>query len=395
MEFELCVSSPELPNYSPSSPLPSYSCELSFGERRLEHTPRSHFARQQPTSVFIQKAGKTTVILNDQHEGATVPSYGRQALISGSLVLEQSESIVEVAIKVKAKLDTTISEAGGQSVKLLSDNYTLWSHQSQLSGSCPSQIPFSMLLPATFMHNDETSPLPPSYNANFFAVPTLLVRSSYNIHIIISRIRHRKMEIWPKTKHILIPFTYAPRTRAHRPIIPSPCFFSSLKTSPEEWYQAVTNLVARPNVQIRPVTCHLFVPAGRIYGLTDTIPFHIQLAGYSCTLRDLFSESALLDRVVSVNSDITVASKRAPKTKPLLRVYLLRQISVAMKGESSWKNTALGEGTISPMPPESTCCWSSTGPCQEGHIDWGGEVRCGSDITVGGFNAANVQVKVS
>jgi len=100
MEFELRLPSPELPSYSPLMPLPSYSCELSFGERRLEHTPRSHLARQQPTSVFIQKAGKTTVILNEQHEGATIPSYGRQALISGSLVLEQSESIVEVAIKV-------------------------------------------------------------------------------------------------------------------------------------------------------------------------------------------------------------------------------------------------------------------------------------------------------
>ena len=170
--------------------------------------------------------------------------------------------------------------------------------------------------------------------------------------------------------------------------------------------------MVRPNAQISPITCHvsptftshpainakslnfkLFIPAGRIYGLTDTIPFHIQLSGYNCTLRDLFSES-VLDRVVSVNSDITVASRRAPKTKPLLRVYLLRQISVAMKGENSWKNTVIGEGTIKPMPPESTSCCSSTDPCQEGHIDWDGEVLCGNDITVGGFNVVNIQVKV-
>jgi hypothetical protein len=225
MEFELCLSPPELstelPSYSPSTSSPVYSCELSSGERRLEHTPQCPSAHPRPTSVFIKKAGKTTIILNEQHEGATIPSYGRRALITGNLVLEQSETIVEVIIKVilrplplfvlqinfvytrfqvKAKLDSTISEAGGQSIKLLSDNYTLWSNRSQPSGSCPSQIPFSMLLPATFTHNGETLPLPPSYNASFFVVPTLLVRSSYNIHIIISRIRHRKMEIWPKTK---------------------------------------------------------------------------------------------------------------------------------------------------------------------------------------------------
>jgi len=90
----------ELPSYSPSSPLPSYSCELSCGERRLEHTPRSRSARLQPSSVFLKKAGKTTIILNEQHEGVIVPSYGRQALVTGSLVLEQSESILEVVIKV-------------------------------------------------------------------------------------------------------------------------------------------------------------------------------------------------------------------------------------------------------------------------------------------------------
>ena len=140
----------------------------------------------------------------------------------------------------------------------------------------------------------------------------------------------------------------------------------------------------------------LFVPAGRIYALTDTIPFHIQLSGFGCTLRDLFSESVLLDRVMSVDSQNTEASKKAPNTKPLLRVFLLRQMSVTSRSENSWKNNVVGEGTIIPMPPESTsCCSNNTDPCQMAHIDWEGEVRCATDITVGGFNAANVQVKVS
>jgi hypothetical protein len=102
MEFPLCSPSSELPSYSPSAPLPSYSCELSCGERLLEHTPRSRSAHVQPSSVFIKKAGKTTIILNEQLEGVTIPSYGRQASITGSLVLEQSESILEVVIKVNA-----------------------------------------------------------------------------------------------------------------------------------------------------------------------------------------------------------------------------------------------------------------------------------------------------
>jgi len=58
----------------------------------------------------------------------------------------------------------------------------------------------------------------------------------------------------------------------------------------------------------------------------------------------------------------------------------------------------LGEGTIWPIPPDLTSC-GATSTClpsqcrREGNIDWDGEVRCRSDVTIGGFNTANVQVK--
>lgn len=87
----------ELPIYTPSSPSPSYTCELASGESRLEHTPRS---RPAPTSLFIKKAGKTTIVLDEQEQNATTPIYGRGATISGNLFLEQSESILEVVLKV-------------------------------------------------------------------------------------------------------------------------------------------------------------------------------------------------------------------------------------------------------------------------------------------------------
>ncbi|KDR82874.1 hypothetical protein GALMADRAFT_238508 [Galerina marginata CBS 339.88] len=398
MEYQTFASSsdllPELPSYSPSSPSPSYSCDLARGERLLEHTPRA--SRLASTSLFIKKAGKTTVVLNEQEDGATIPSYGRQAIISGQMLLEQSESIVEVVLKVKAKLDTTISEAGGHSTKIIDDTYSLWSSSSTSAqrSTCPDQIPFSVALPATFKYGDKMVPLPPSYNAEFFQVPSLFVRSSYTLHFVITRVRHRKLDIWPKTKQILIPFSYVPRTRPHRPIIPSPCFFSAVKTSPEEWYQAVTCLKTRPNANKDPIYCHLFVPAGRIYGLTDTIPFHVQLTGNTCTLQQLFS-GAELDRVMSVDSHNTVISKnsKAVPSKPVLRVSVLRQVSVSLKGTSSWKNSTIGEGTIWPIPPDLSCSCSSTSGCTEGNVDWEGELQLKDNITVGGFDAANVQVK--
>ena len=67
-------------------------------------------------------------------------------------------------------------------------------------------------------------------------------------------------------------------------------------------------------------------------------------------------------------------------------------------GLLSSSNSILGEGTIWPIPPDLSSCGSTTcrsSQCRQGNsIDWDGEVRCRSDVTVGGFNAANVQVKV-
>ena len=59
-------------------------------------------------------------------------------------------------------------------------------------------------------------------------------------------------------------------------------------------------------------------------------------------------------------------------------------------------DSILGEGIIWPIPPDLSSCGAScrSSQCGESNIDWDGEVRCRSDVTVSGFNAANVQVKV-
>jgi len=88
-----------LPGYTPPAPAPSYSYELACGEQRLQHTPRTR--RPTPTSVFTKKSGRTTIILNEQEEHASIPSYGRQALITGTVCLEQIENVLEVKVQVR------------------------------------------------------------------------------------------------------------------------------------------------------------------------------------------------------------------------------------------------------------------------------------------------------
>lgn len=132
--------------------------------------------------------------------------------------------------------------------------------------------------------------------------------------------------------------------------------------------------------------------------MKDAIPFHLQLSGKTCSLQHLFSE-ARLDRITSIDSHNTAASDRPPQkssgiSKPLIRVYILRQTSVA-GSRDAWKNSVISEGTLWPIPPDLCPCCSSDGVCSEGHVDWEGELQCDKGVTVGGFSAANVTVKVS
>jgi len=110
------------------------------------------------------------------------------------------------------------------------------------------------------------------------------------------------------------------------------------------------------------------------------------LTGQTCSLHTLFSGTDL-DRDTSTDSDSSVKQKNK---RPFLRVTLLRQVTVAIRGETSCCNFVLGEGIIWPIPPD--LC-DATCQCPEGNIDWDGELRCRSEITTGGFNAANVHVQ--
>lgn len=72
----------------------------------------------------------------------------------------------------------------------------------------------------------------------------------------------------------------------------------------------------------------------------------------------------------------------------------MRQIKVESKNATSWRNTVLGEGTISPVPPAFCSCSCDITGCLERHVDWEGEVRCNDDTDVGSFEVMHVNVKV-
>ena len=129
--------------------------------------------------------------------------------------------------------------------------------------------------------------------------------------------------------------------------------------------------------------------------MRDIIPFHVQLSANTGVLTELFSSGSLLNRITSADTCNSKKSHSQIPSKPLIRVYIVRKVLVSMRNVNSWRNTVLGDGTIWPVPPAFfSCSCDAIAECQERHVDWGGEVCCREGIDVGGFEAANVQVKV-
>ncbi|GLB38618.1 hypothetical protein LshimejAT787_0504830 [Lyophyllum shimeji] len=361
-----------------------YSYEPACGERTLQCTPRQTIP--VPSGAYTNKGGGITVTLFEQPHGVDMPIYGRRGTIHGTVYLEDLDRITQVSVKVEGKLDTIISEGGSKSITLLSRGSTLW--RKGTSEEFPNLIPFSCVLPPTFRYNDSETYLPPTYRASHPGFPAFFIRINYSISIYVTRARHRNMEFLTRVDEVKIPFNYYPRTRAHRPILTSPGFFSTVKTSPEEWYQAFTEMKTRSSVEVGPIYFHLFLPSARAYGLTDKIPFHVQLNGPLDSLQKL-----LMPQPANAPPLPSWSAKKSHEKCPLhampkIRVYILRQSHIETRGQRVFRNTTVAEGEIWELPP-AIC----DGRCDSVHLDWEGELRMQPEVTAGGFVAGNVTVK--
>ncbi|KAJ6629305.1 hypothetical protein B0H10DRAFT_2208720 [Mycena sp. CBHHK59/15] len=361
-----------LPPYTPSPPVPSYSPEPAHNERRVEHTPRRAHAH---TGNYIKKHGRETVILTDQDDKAEFPMYGRHASINGFVTVEDRETVSEVVLKIKGKMDVMTSESGSLSRKLVNDSYTLWLAHTSHTSACPSAVPFSVVLPTKFQDGDKIFPLPPTYEVPYIAVPGLYVKSSYTISVVVTRTRTRKFQFLTKSSTLTVPFNYCPRMRPWRPIQPSSSdFFSDVKLMPEEWRQVVAQMKPRPKSTAQPIDIHLFLPVVEIFGLEDTIPFHIQLTGPVSSLREFLPES-------TSTGDTTLPDKTT------IQGTLVRQVLVDLHERKSWRNVVIGHAKLSSCPP------GASSDDREASLDWDGEVRCKDNVLVGMFDGGLVKVQ--
>ncbi|KAF8823180.1 hypothetical protein HHX47_DHR10000253 [Lentinula edodes] len=372
----------QLPSYSPSRSPPSYSPHSRDGEETLAQTCRFH-SSLHATGTFTKHHGDVTVVLSEQDEDVDVPSYGRHGLLAGSIILDSSlkiEDIVAVVLKVEGRIKLNISgaNAASKTVKTVDEQYELWSCQtpnSSISSTCPRLIPFSTILPPTFKDGNHEYPLPPSYEVNFTGIPGLYAKCTYTIRAIVKT----HGSFWDHKQTVSTPFIYRPRKRPPQPTVASE-FFSSIKVSPEEWFQTTSVLQARPRTKLEPINVSIFLPAVRSFGLRDTIPYHIQLSGPISSLKKFYS---------CVQYEPEPPSPRSQSTLTM-SVSLCRQVRVEVKGQAVWKSSIIGSGTLTALPPSVELDPRLSHSAHEMALDWEGEIRCRDDIRVGHFDAGKI-----
>jgi hypothetical protein len=125
--------------------------------------------------------------------------------------------------------------------------------------------------------------------------------------------------------------------------------------------------------------------------LKDAIPFHVQLSGPLHSVKQFL----LLPTHTGAIPEPGRLKKHPPlqcfsRFQPTVKVCLMRQLIIETGWRKTSETTILAEGQLHEVPPSPTSCEFR----DEIHLDWEGEVKCADNISVGGFAAGNVTVKV-
>ncbi|KAI0304315.1 hypothetical protein B0F90DRAFT_1809172 [Multifurca ochricompacta] len=365
----------EPPTYSPSAAVPPYSIAPGPSERTLAATARSR--RRTPTGVLTRSNRFIAVALRGQEENAMQPSYGHNSVVSGDIGLSCTQGVHSVCVNLEGRLHLADSEGARVMLTFLNISYDIWRNDG--SGTCPTMFPFEFAMPEVFTDNGQRRPLPPTYSVPSSDASGIRAQCYYSLSVIVER-RGSKLGLWKPHKKLTVPFIHRPRLQPQQPILSSPFpFLATIKSLPEEWFQVTNTMPAKVKSAIRPIDCHLFIPAVQTFSLTDSIPFYLQLIGPPKSL-EAFLYPTIPNHTKLKRSKSNAAETTTP---PVVRVYLTRQVTVVLRGHRSTRKFAIGEGTIRSLPP------SVSAPT----LDYEGEVHASSDVTVGQFGISRLQVR--
>ncbi|KAJ7078660.1 hypothetical protein C8R44DRAFT_825197 [Mycena epipterygia] len=346
--------------------IPSYTAEPSVGEECLS---RPSSSRSPRTGEFTKSNGRIILTLKEQtaHPGPLAPTYAPNDLVTGTIWIQGPESVTEVVLKLFGRLDLAASN-GGHQCELVKDSYTIWSNNMRFL--CPATLPFSFIFPSTFKEGEHTWPLPPSIRIMPSGKPFIYVKCVYTISIFVSTALHPRFALWRGEKTLGVTVNLRPTESPPRPIMPDANLLFTIKSAPEEWYQILCKVGRQ--LELKNVHSSLFIPSALIYGLSDIILFHLQISGPAAILREL------------------VRPPLRPKSQDPARVYLMRRISLFVRGDRQQRDIEIGQGLLSMLPPPISSMEFNS---QSAVLDWAGEIQCDDSITAGAFDVGTVYVK--
>ncbi|THU98215.1 hypothetical protein K435DRAFT_856854 [Dendrothele bispora CBS 962.96] len=372
---------PQLPSYSPSSSSPPFSTYPGQDERTLLRTEGIGITA---TGTFTKQCGNISITLTEQEDGAEVPVYPQRGVVAGSVDFANTSHICEVTLKFQGRLRLSVtgSNASTSDIKILNEAFVLFS--STENSTCPRSIPFSVIFPSTFSDGTRELSMPPSYEVTFTGIPGLYANSEYNLKVVV---KYSKALPWNKQKNMIVPLFYKPRKRPPQPMTPTIGFLSSMKISPEEWYQTTAILKSRPGSQLSPLETHFILPSVRSFGLSDRIPFHIQVIGPLSSLRTFLSHLS--------TRQLVGAELNRPKDPHvmIMSVLILREVYVEVNRQVVYKHCVVGRGELRAIPPRCDSSSCNDSDDREEALDWEGEVKCNDCVKVGHFDAGKVAVK--
>ncbi|KAH9969730.1 hypothetical protein BC827DRAFT_1257562 [Russula dissimulans] len=381
------------PTYSPSAAVPDYSVEPGPSERTLAATARSR--RRRPTGVFVRCNGLINVALRGQEDHAELPVYGRSDAIRGDIGLSCARGVQSVHVKVEGRLHLASPEGASTDVTFFGISDELWTRPPDDvdSDTCPSMFGFEIVLPEMFTdERQRRSFLPPSFDVPYSDAADIRAQCSYQLRVVVER-KGSRLSLWKLSKKLIIPFAYHPRTRAPQPILSSPFpFLSTVKTVPEEWFQITSTIDPKANnSDIAAIDVHLFVPVVQTFALADKIPFYLQLIAPPKSLQ------AFLYPTLPAHMQLKRSKSAAAETAalPTVRVYLLRQVIIVLKGQLSIRKFSIGEGKLRCLSPSDSPSLLQAQSLDDGlsTIDYEGEVQPNSDVTSGQFGMSRLQVR--
>ncbi|KAN0087513.1 hypothetical protein V8E55_006134 [Tylopilus felleus] len=361
-----------VPPYTPSSPSPDYSSELLPGEQTVEFSHRT--SSRPPTGVYRRITDQATILFRAQHPGSICPTYDRGGFIQGDVILSNTDGLTSVVLKLDGHFvlhDFWVPVSS----PFLSVTYVLWSASD--SQRCPRTIPFGVFLPLTFDDGDRARALPPTFGSSEPGT-----ECSYSLTIELSRPR-QFLSFLKEHEVVKVPLVYRPQSRPHLPMLPSELpFLSTVKSSPEEWHEVICTVPMTQGSGLAHAECLFFVPSVKTFALSDTIPFHLQIRGSPASLAPFLEQEQ--------------GATEQWKGGVVIRVYLFRQFSVRIHGQSERGSRVIGEGKIDPLQSSHSKHHTVTPhPLGEGldSLDWDGVLRCGEDVTVPSFFTNRFSVK--